>query len=123
MSWKDRMGRVGLTGRGLLYGVVALLALQLAFGSPGGEASPQGAIAWIAQHSFGKFLLVALTAALFSLALWRFLDAAIGDPVEGDEASDRVRFAAKGVVYLSLAIVSLKATIANWGGSPASASG
>ena len=29
-----------------------------------------------------RFLLVALTVALFALALWRFLCAAMGDPAE-----------------------------------------
>jgi len=116
-GWKDRLGRVGLTGRGALYGVIALLALQLAFGSPKGDASPKGAMVWIAEQPFGKFLLAVMTGALFSLAVWRFLDAAFGDPVEGDQASDRVRFAAKGTVYLGFAITSLSTTIANWGGS------
>jgi hypothetical protein len=122
--WKDRLGRIGLAGRGVLYGVVGLLALQLAFGSPDEEASTQGAMAWIAERPFGKFLLVALTVSLFALAAWRFLDAAVGDPVEGDESSDRVRFAAKGVVYLLLAVAALSTTAANWSaGSSSSGSG
>lgn len=54
---------------------------------------------------------------MFSLAGWRLLDNAVGDPVEGSEASDRAEFAIKGVFYLSLAIGSLTATIANWNGS------
>ena len=78
-------------------------------------------MAWIATQPFGKFLLVVLTAALSSLALWRFLDAAFGDPVEGDDASDRARFAAKGAVYAGFAIASLSTTVTNWGGSPTGA--
>lgn len=119
-GWKDSMGRVGLVGRGVLYGVIALLALQLAFGSPTEEASSEGAIEWIAGQPFGQFLLVALTVSLFALAAWRFLDALVGDPVEGDEGSDRVRFAAKGVVYLALAVTALSTTISNWGGGTSS---
>ena len=122
-GWKDTLGRVGLTGRGVLYAVIALLALQLAFGSPDEQASSQGAFAWIAQQPFGKVLLVALTASLFALAAWRFLDAAVGDPVEGDEASDRVRFLAKGGVYLALAIAAASVTISTWSGSPGASSG
>lgn len=120
---KETLGRVGLVGRGFLYAVVALLALQLALGAPDAEASPNGALAWIGERPFGKFLLVALTAALFALAAWRFLDAAFGDPVEGSETSDRVRFAGKGAVYLALAVAALSTTIANWGGSTGGGSG
>jgi hypothetical protein len=121
--WKDRMGRIGLAGRGVLYAIVGLLALQLALGSADEEASTDGAMAWIAERPFGKFLLVALTISLFALAAWRFLDAAVGDPVEGDDASDRVRFAAKGVVYLALAVTALSITAANWNAGSSSSSG
>ncbi len=116
-GWKDTLGRVGLAGRGVLYAIIALLALQLALGSPDEQASSQGAFAWLAEQPFGKVLLVAMTLALFALAAWRFLDAAVGDPVEGDEASDRVRFLAKGVVYLTLAVGAASVTISTWGGS------
>ena len=85
-GWKDRLGRIGLTGRGALYGVIAVLALQLAVGSPEGDASPEGAIEWIAGQPFGKFLLVLMTGALFSLAAWRILGQ--GDRVGGMVLSD-----------------------------------
>jgi hypothetical protein len=55
--------------------------------------------------------------ALFALALWRFLCAVMGDPVEGSEAKDRLKYAVLGVVYLLLAITTLGVTIANWTGS------
>lgn len=114
-DWKERLGRIGLVGRGALYAVVALLAIQLAIGSPDAEASSDGAFAWIGQQPFGKVLLVLMTAALFALAAWRFLDAAVGDPVDGDEATDRIRFVGKGIIYTALAFAALSTTLANWG--------
>lgn len=113
---KDTLGRIGLVGRGVLYAIVALLALQLAFGSPDESASSEGALAWIGEQPFGRFLLVAMTLALFALAAWRFLDAVVGDPVEGDEPKDRLKFAGQGVFYVTLAIVGTSLTIANWSG-------
>lgn len=121
-AWKERLGRVGLAGRGVLYGVIGLLALQLAGGAPDEQASSEGALAWIGQQPLGRFLLVGMTIALFALAAWRLLDAWLGDPVEGEEASDRIRFAAKGLVYLVLAVASTSITISNWSGSTASGS-
>lgn len=113
-EWKDRLGRLGLVGRGGLYSIVALLALELALGAPTEEASPKGAMAWLAQQPFSRVLLIVMTIALFAMAAWRLLDAAVGDPVDGDQPWDRVRFLAKGAVYMSLAIASLSTTLANW---------
>jgi hypothetical protein len=115
-DWKETLGRVGLVGKGVVFAIVGILAIQLATGDQE-NASQQGAIQWVAEQPFGKFLLVALTAALFALAAWRLLDAWMGDPVEGSEASDRVKYAVKGVLYLALAITSLSITISNWSGS------
>jgi hypothetical protein len=118
---KDTLGRVGLVGRGVLYAVIGVLALQLAIGSPDEEASPQGAIEWIGEQPLGKFLLVALTLSLVALALWRALDAWRGDPVEGAETSDRLRYAAQAVIYAGFAVASLSVTLATWSGSASSA--
>jgi hypothetical protein len=113
-GWKDLLGRVGLVGKGVVATVVGLLAIRVARGEKGEAATNQGAVEWVAQQPFGKFLLLALTVALFALAAWRFLDAVMGDPVEGSEPKDRLRYAGLGVVYLSLAVTTLGITIANW---------
>lgn len=120
---KDTLGRVGLVGRGVLYAVIGVLALQLAFGSPDEQASPQGAIQWIGEQPLGRFLLVALTLSLVALAAWRAWDAWRGDPVEGSEASDRARFAVQAVIYAGFAVAALSVTIANWSGSGSSGGG
>ena len=122
-DWKETIGRLGLVGKGALYTVVGVLAVQLAAGNASRDTTKSGAIEWIAAQPFGKFLLVGLTACLFALAAWRLLDAAVGDPVEGSEASDRAKFAVKGLLYLSLAVGALSTTIANWSGGGSSAGG
>ena len=111
---KEALGRVGLVGKGALYVIIGVLAIQLASGDGGSDAGSSGAIEWVASQPFGKFLLVALTVSLFALAAWRLLDAVMGDPVEGSEASDRAKYAVKGVVYVGLAISALTVTLANW---------
>jgi hypothetical protein len=106
-DWKETLGRVGLVGKGTLYAIVGLLAIQLATGDVSTDASKAGAIEWTAGQPFGQLLLVALTACLFAMAAWRLLDAVVGDPVEGDDAKDRIRFAARGHLYLGVAIGAL----------------
>jgi hypothetical protein len=113
-DWKDTVGRVGLVGQGVVATIVGLLAIRIAMGEKDEAATSDGAVAWVARQPFGKFLLVALTVALFALAAWRFLDALMGDPVEGSEPKDRIKYAVLGVIYLSLAITTLGITIANW---------
>ncbi len=122
-DWKEALGRLGLVGKGVLFGSIGVLAIQLAAGDAGADTTSNGAIAWIADQPLGKFLLVLLTISLFALAAWRLLDAAVGDPVEGDEATDRLRFAVKGIIYLALAVGSASATVANWSGSGSGGSG
>jgi hypothetical protein len=116
-DWKDPIGRIGLIGQGVVATIIGLLAIRIAMGDKDEAATSEGAVAWLADQPLGKFLLVALTVALFALALWRFLCAMVGDPVEGSEPKDRLKYAALGVVYLLLAIATLGVTIANWTGS------
>ena len=122
-DWKETLGRVGLVGKGVLYVVIGLLAVQLALGDASADQGSTGAIQWIAEQPLGKFLLVALTVALFALAAWRLLDAMVGDPVEGSEAKDRAKFAGLGIVYLGLAFAALGTTIANWSSGSSSSGG
>jgi len=119
---KSRLGRLGLVGQGAVAAIVGILAIQMARGDTS-SATSQGAVAWLAEQPFGKFLLVALTVALFALAAWRIIEVFTGDPVEGSEVKDRVKFAVLGIIYLSLAITTLGVTIANWTGGTSDAGG
>src|SRR4051794_26429879 len=116
-DWKEPIGRVGLVGQGVVATIIGIIAIRIALGKKDDAATSDGAVAWLAHQPLGKFLLVALTVALFALALWRFLCAAMGDPVEGREPEDRIKYAVLGVIYLLLAIATLGVTIANWTGS------
>ena len=116
-DWKEPIGRVGIVGQGVVATIVGLLAIRIAIGDKDEAATSEGAIAWLAQQPGGKFLLVALTVALFALALWRVLCALTGDPVEGSEPKDRIKYAVLAFVYLTLAMTTLGITIANWTGS------
>ena len=84
---EGHLGRVGLVGQGVVAAIIGILAIQLAMGDPNEATTKDGAVAWLAEQPAGKFLLVLLTVALFALAIWRFLDAIRGDPVEGDKAT------------------------------------
>jgi hypothetical protein len=112
---KQALGRLGLVGKGVVYALVGFLALHIATGDRGADASQTGAVEYVAHQPFGRFLLVALTAALFAMAAWRLIEVVTGDPVEGSEAKDRTKYAVVGLLYLALATSALSITLANWG--------
>ena len=113
-DWKEPLGRVGLVGQGVVATIVGFITIRLATGDSEQAGTNEGAIAWLAAQPLGKFLLIALTIALFALATWRILCAIMGDPVEGSEPKDRLKYAFLGFTFGALAITCLTLTIANW---------
>lgn len=82
--WVERLGRAGLVAKGVLYAVVAILAVQVALG--GREESPDrgGALRTIAEQPFGKGLLILLAIGLAGYALWRLAQAILDRDQEGE---------------------------------------
>jgi len=103
------LARAGLIARGVVYGVVGLLALKLALGAGGKTTSQQGALKTIAHESFGQGLLIAVTVGLAGYAIWRLVRAGIGHgSQEKDSAFDRVAGVASGVAYAALCVTAVK---------------
>jgi hypothetical protein len=100
--------RAGLVARGVVYGIIGILALKLAFGDGGDATNQQGALQTIAQGPFGKVLLAIVAAGLFGYAAWRLIRAALGHgPEASDDTKDRVAGAVSGVVYAALCVTAL----------------
>jgi hypothetical protein len=115
LTWRDPLARAGIVARGVLYLVLGFLAIQFARGEVGSEEVNQtGAFAKVAEQPFGKFLLVAMTAGLAAMTLWRLIQTFVGDPVEGDETKDRIEYFVKAVIYGFLTFTAAKITIDNW---------
>ncbi|HEY1278403.1 MAG TPA: DUF1206 domain-containing protein [Acidimicrobiales bacterium] len=101
--WLDRAARLGFVARGVVYAIVAFLAIRLALGHQNGEqANKQGALQEIADQPLGEAALVLLAVGLAGYALWRFSEAAFGHRDEHDEKKrtvKRLASAGRGVVY------------------------
>jgi hypothetical protein len=118
-SWRDPLGRAGIATRGLLYLVLGFLAIQFARGEvASSQVNQTGAFETVADQPLGKVLLVLMVIGLASLALFRIVQACVGDPVEGDEAKDRVRYAGKALIYVFLTVTAIKVTIDAWSSGP-----
>ena len=121
--WREPLGRAGITARGVLYLLLGILAIQFARGETSSDQVSQvGAFETLAEQPFGKFLLVALIVGLVALCLWRLIQAFVGDPVEGDEAKDRVEYLGKAVIYGALVVTAIKVASEIWSGTSESAS-
>lgn len=100
-GWVEPIGRVGLVTQGLLYAIVALLALHVASGSTGDRADQQGAMYAVANQPLGRVLLLALTIGLALHCAWRvllFLRGAPGPDDAGDLAQ-RVGHLGRALIY------------------------
>ena len=106
LAW---LARAGLVARGVVYGVIGILALKLALGDGGKATNQPGALKTIAGQSFGELLLVVLAIGLAGYSLWRLTRAAVGHGAEQqDETSDRIAALASGIAYGILAITAVK---------------
>jgi len=113
-DWTDRLARLGFCARGLVYAIVGLIAIQIAWGVSGGageDASKEGALREIAERPLGRPLLVVLAVGLAGYALWRASEALWGKRDEDDErkrTAKRAGSAAKAVLYAAFLVSTVK---------------
>jgi len=91
----DRLARVGLVCRGLLYAIIGILAVQIALGGGGRQADKSGAIRAVADLPFGTVLLWIMAVGFAALAVWQLSEIFFGSR----RPKDRLESAARVVVY------------------------
>ncbi len=112
------LARAGLVSRGVVYGIIGVLALKLALGHGGKATNQQGALKNLARQPFGTTLLVLMAVGLAGYAMWRFTRAARGRGREQrDSTADRVAAFASGVAYTILCVTAVKILIGSSTGS------
>jgi len=118
----ERLARAGLVARGVVYGLIGILAIKVAFGSGGETTVQQGALKTIAGQPFGKVLLILVAIGLAGYALWRLVRAAIGHgPETGeDDAKDRISGVVSGIAYGALCFTAVKILIGSSSSSSSS---
>ncbi|MFI8229000.1 DUF1206 domain-containing protein [Streptomyces sp. NPDC085900] len=99
-SMTEGAARAGLSARGVIYLLVGVIALQIAFGDSHQQADRGGAVAELARQPFGKFLLWALGIGLVGMALWRLSEAVFGSAgADGRKAHKRLLALGRCVFY------------------------
>ena len=95
--------RIGFFGRGVLYILIAWLALQT-----GRTEDLTGALEYLGRGN-GRWLLMVIAAGLFGYGLWRLADAAFAIENPGTEGKALRKRAAAGFIGLIYMFLSYKA--------------
>ncbi len=103
-----RFARFGLACRGLVYLVIAVLALQVARGhGDAGHTDTRGALETIAQQRLGHALVLAIAIGFGCLAVWQAILAMRARPGSSSSPPRRVAAAGKAVVDTALCLSAL----------------
>ena len=104
--WLDHAARLGLVVYGVVHLIIAVTALQLAFGDRSGTASQQGAFTQMAKSGLGDAALIFVAAGLAGLVVWQLIEAAVGHRTEdgAKRTLKRLGSVGKAGVYGVLAV-------------------
>jgi hypothetical protein len=117
----ELLSRAGFVARGLIYAIIGVLALKLAFGQGGKLTDQSGALHTVAKQPFGQFLLTLVAIGLGGYSLWRLVRAAIGHGPEGsDTGFERVAALASGIAYGAFCAIAVGILLGAGGGGSSS---
>jgi hypothetical protein len=109
--WIEWLGRFGYAAKGIVYGVVGVLAAQAAFGAGGATTDTSGALLAILQQPFGQILLGVIAVGLAGYVVWRLVQAVADPDQKGSDAQGivaRVGYALSGLAYAGLALTAVQ---------------
>ncbi len=103
------LSRAGFVARAFIYGIIGVLAFDLAVGHGGKITNQQGALRTIEHQSFGHVLLTLLAIGLGCYAVWRLVRAALGHGREGaDRSIERLGAFGSGIIYLLMCVIAVQ---------------
>jgi hypothetical protein len=113
------LARAGYVARGVMYALIGVIALEIAFGHSHQQADRSGAVRLVAATPFGSILLWLLVVGFAGMTLWRLSEAIWGAAgPAGHKTSARLTSLAKAVIYAVITYGILKFALGL--GAPAS---
>jgi hypothetical protein len=116
--WIERIARFGYAAKGVVYFIVGLLAMQVAFGIGSNPTYRRGALQTIVTQPFGKFLLGVVAVGLIAYVFWRFTQAFIDPEHQGTgvkRVPQRLSYAMSGLIYTGLAFTAVQLIVGSGG--------
>jgi len=116
----EKLARFGLVAQGISFGLVAVLAIELALGEGGKATDREGALQTIAPDGIGRVIVFVLAFGFGAYALWRLAQVFLGHDVE--EPGGRTKWGkrlsslAKAAIYGALCWFAFSILLANHGG-------
>jgi hypothetical protein len=104
--WLLTLARLGYAGKGVLYTLIGLLALQPLLGNGGKATNQKGAIDEIARQPMGEVLLIAVGIGLIGYSIWRLL-VAFSNP-EHQNVLKRVAYVVSAIAYGTLGFLCFR---------------
>jgi succinate dehydrogenase/fumarate reductase cytochrome b subunit len=102
------LARAGFVARGLVYGIIGVLAFELAIGHGGKITNQQGAMRTLEHQPLGHLLLIALALGLGGYAMWRLFRAILGHGPQGaDRGIERLGALGSGIVYATFCAIAV----------------
>ena len=113
--WIERLARLGFLARGLVYVLIGVLAIRVAFGLGRRYADAGGVLRVLLAEPFGRVLLVVVAAGLLGFAAWQAAAAIFDLERQGARFSGwlaRVGYAVSAFVHLALGVDALRLVVA-----------
>jgi hypothetical protein len=118
--WIEKLARLGYLAKAVVYGLIGILALRLAFGMSGGETTDaQGALQEIGAAPWGKLMLFAIALGLLGYAAWRFVQGILDVDDRGRDAKGlaaRAGYLGSGVIHAGIALAAFSLATGGDGG-------
>ena len=125
-AWVEKGARLGHFTKGIIYGLMGMLALQSALGMGGRVGGGEEAARFVDEQPFGKVLLVLLGVGLSGYAVWRLI-VGIKDTEQrghtGGALVERTAAVISGVTNAALAVAIFQLALgeaSSAGGNPRS---
>ena len=125
-KWVERLARLGYLAKGIVYGLVGVLAAQLAFGTGGEVTGTRGAIREIGEGTFGQLALVLIALGLLGYAAWRLVQGFLDVDGKGDDAEGLIKragYVGSAVIHASLAFFAASIALGDGGSGGAGGGG
>jgi Domain of Unknown Function (DUF1206) len=113
------LARAGFVARGVMYALIGIIAVEIAFGKAHEQADRSGAVRLVAGTPYGSVILWLMVVGFAGMTLWRLSEAFWGAAgPDGHKASSRLGSLGRAVLYAVITYGILKFALGL--GAPAS---